>query len=252
MTNHFSCKALHIALASVLMSGRHEKCGKWIRTSVCDISPLSDEWLTSGSEPPRLNQMCPIFNTCKLAWLTWELNPLICIINLPDIHHHVHPTSRKVLIIRWPGQGHWLGMVPVKLVFHLAEKKKSVRNGGAQRQWVSKNERTRNRVVLKTACRAQTNVYRVAISHRKSCGGFLLIDDSQIGSIIRVSHVCDPCFNIQSLTLFLQSVALNGVKADCPILRRKKERIHLKSNITGVLESPVTVWGFFASIYLDT
>lgn len=84
------------------------------------------------------------------------------------------------------------------------------------------NDSQKRRTSPQTACRGQANVYRVAISHRKSCGSFLLVDDSQIGSIVRVSHVCDPGFHIQSLSLFLQSVALNGVKVDYPILRRKK------------------------------
>lgn len=56
---------------------------------------------------------------------TWYLNPLVCITNCPHIHHHVHPTSRKVLAIRGPGQGHWFCMMSVILSFALVEKTKS-------------------------------------------------------------------------------------------------------------------------------
>lgn len=53
------------------------------------------------------------------VWPTWEFDPLVCITNRPHIHHHVHPTRCKVLVIRGPGQRHWFGMVSVKLTFDL-------------------------------------------------------------------------------------------------------------------------------------
>lgn len=65
-------------------------------------------------------------------------------------------------------------------------------------------------------------VYRVAVSHIKSSGNFSLINDSQIGSIIGVGHVCDRPFSLEGSTLVLQSVALNGVQMDFPILTTKK------------------------------
>lgn len=52
-------------------------------------------------------------------WPTWKLSLLFCIVNAPDKHVHVHPTGCKVLIIRWPGQGHWFGVVSITFVFDL-------------------------------------------------------------------------------------------------------------------------------------
>lgn len=61
------------------------------------------------------------YRLAPLVSLTWKFHPLVWVANRPDIHHHVHPTSSKVLIIRGPGQTHWFGMMSVELVFYLGE-----------------------------------------------------------------------------------------------------------------------------------
>lgn len=67
-------------------------------------------------------------------------------------------------------------------------------------------------------CIGYTNAYRVAICHNKDCGNFLVIYGSQVGSIIRVGHVCDCPFSLHGFTFILQGVALNRIKTNDPIL----------------------------------
>lgn len=111
------------------------------------------------------------------AGLTWDFNPLICVTNCPNVHHHVHPTSCKVLIIRGPGQGDWFGVVSIVFIFDLEERKmvkallKLRKSVGADCSVIS--------------------IYRIVICHRIKNNRFLVVDDSQVSPVIRISHPCD-------------------------------------------------------------
>ena len=70
-----------------------------------------------------------------------------------------------------------------------------------------------------------TDNYRVVVSHGENGGDFLLIYESQIGPVVRVGHVGDGSCELDGFPLVLQSVALNGVQTDLPILRRRKRKL---------------------------
>lgn len=60
-------------------------------------------------------------------------------------------------------------------------------------------------------------IHRIAISHSKHWGSFLLIDGSQVGSIVGEGNVCDSPFGLQDF-VGLQGVALDRVEMNFFIL----------------------------------
>ena len=81
-----------------------------------------------GGEP-QLLYICWCVGLCVCV-LTWDLHSLVCIIDCPHIHHHVHATTSKTLVVRRPRQAYNLGMMPVEIVFHLQHKTKKINLNG--------------------------------------------------------------------------------------------------------------------------
>lgn len=75
----------------------------------------------------------------------------------------------------------------------------------------------------KTGWLRKANIYRIAVCHVKDSDNLLVINGSQIGTIIRIGHVCNGPFDLKSFPLIFKSVALNWVQMNFSILRRKKE-----------------------------
>lgn len=59
--------------------------------------------------------------------------------------------------------------------------------------------------------KTRKNINRVVVSHSEHWGSFLLVDGSQVGSVVGVGEVCNSSFSFQHL-VGLQGVTLDRVK----------------------------------------
>lgn len=157
--------------------------------------------------------------TCSFKSPTWKFNPLVRITERPDVHHHVHATGGKVLIIRGPGQRNWFGMMSIKLILYLEGEGNAVKQAG-------------NCIMLDI--QTKRKFYRISICHAEDGGYFLFIEYCQIRSIVRIGHVRNGPFSIKSFTLLLQSVALDGVQVDFSILETDSKYV---LNVTRIIEN---------------
>lgn len=71
------------------------------------------------------------------------------------------------------------------------------------------------------------DIYRVAICYTKDCSYFLVIYDSQIVSIVRISHISDRPLSLYGFSFILQSIALDRVETNCTILRKRRMGIRV-------------------------